>query len=297
MSAAATVSGAIASATLFASILVVNVVQTASLVLLPFSRPAFRAVNRSCAAFWWGLCVWSGAQAYGTRLVLTGDPVPRGENAILVANHQQMSDIFVLMMLAYPVGRLGDLKWFVKDPLKYVPGIGWGMLFLDCLFVKRNWDADRSRIEATFSKFKRDQIPIWLISFVEGTRAKPEKIARSQDYARTRGLPELKNVLLPRSKGFAASVQGLRGHLDAVYDITIGFPPRAGQSSRPPSLWDIASGRAREFHVHFKRYPSRELPSELSEDLSGEALSRWLVERFQEKDALMARFKSEGKFA
>ena len=41
----------------FASLLVFNLAQTASLLLLPFSRPAFRRFNRWCADTWWGACV------------------------------------------------------------------------------------------------------------------------------------------------------------------------------------------------------------------------------------------------
>lgn len=45
---------------------------------------------------------------------------------------------------------LGDMKWMVKDIIKYVPGVGWGMLFLDCIFVKRDWTTDKESIRKTF---------------------------------------------------------------------------------------------------------------------------------------------------
>ena len=35
----------------------------------------------------------------------------------------------------------------------------------------------------------------------EGTRARPAKIKESQEFAKSRGLPVLKHVLLPRTKG------------------------------------------------------------------------------------------------
>ncbi len=275
--------GALASIFLLITVLAANALQILSLVIRPFSRTAFREVNCAIAGAWWSLCVRAGRDLQGAKLVLTGDPLPAGrENAIVIANHQQMADIYVLMMLAHRARRLRDLKWFVKDPIKYVPGIGWGMLFIDCIFLKRNWDADRSKIDATFSKLKRDAIPVWLISFVEGTRVRPEKLERSREFARSRGLPELKNVLFPRSKGFAATVQGLQGHVTAIYDVTIGF------TGGVPSLWDVASGRSREFHAHIRRFPAAGLPADLS---------AWLIERFREKDALMDRFKATGSFA
>ena len=278
-------SGGLFSLLLFLQLILTNIAQTLSLVLFPFSRRAFRSFNRLCAGSWWGSCVVIAQWLHGSRLIYTGDTLPDRENAIVISNHQQMTDIFVLMMLAKPRGRLGDLKWFVKDVIKYVPGVGWGMLFLDCLYVKRDWDADKDRISTTFSKFQKNQIPIWLISFVEGTRIKPEKLKRSQKFAREKGLPVLENVLLPRTKGFAASVQGLSGHAKAVYDVTIGYP--AG----PPNLWQMASGKATEFHIHVRRFSLTELPSNPVE------LASWLVTRYQEKDQLLKQFQLKGAFA
>ena len=75
------------------------------------------------------------------------------------------------------------MKWFVKDILKWIPGPGWGMVMIDCIFLKRNWARDKQDVLDLFSKFKRDDIPVFLVSFLEGTRATPEKLAQSQQYA------------------------------------------------------------------------------------------------------------------
>ena len=93
----------------------------------------------------------SARRVHGIHAVVTGDAVPPRENAIVVANHQQMPDITFLMMWAREKDRLGDLKWVVKDVIKYVPGVGWGMAFIDCVFVKRDWTADRASIERHLS--------------------------------------------------------------------------------------------------------------------------------------------------
>ena len=90
-------------------------------------------------------------------MVISGDELPQTENAVVIANHQSMTDVQALFLLARKAGRLGDLKWFVKNSLKYVPGIGWGMVFLDCLFVKRDWTADRRRIHP-FALLRRQWI-------------------------------------------------------------------------------------------------------------------------------------------
>lgn len=273
-----------AAAFLGSSLLAFNALQTASVAIRPLSRTSFRRVNRWAADTWWGWCVSLGELLHDVRLEITGDDVPMRESAILVVNHQDMADITFLMAYARSKDRLGDLKWFVKKPIKYVPGVGWGMVFLDCLFVERSWSADRSSIEATFKRILDDRIPLWLVSFVEGTRVTPEKIAKSQTYAEQHGHTPLHHVLLPRTKGFVASVQGLRTHIDAVYDLTLGYEEGV------PNLWQYIKGFAPHAHLHVKRYPVRSLPA------SDDDLAAWLHARFREKDELLVHYYENGSF-
>jgi 1-acyl-sn-glycerol-3-phosphate acyltransferase len=271
---------------LFATVLVCNFLQCSSLLIWPFSRRAFRAANRLIAGSWWALCVLWVRYVIRVKVDQTGDDVPEGENAIVFANHQQMPDILMLMFLAQPKGRLGDLKWFVKDILKYVPGLGWGMLFLDCLFVKRDWAADRQRIENTFKKYRSARISFWLISFVESTRITPAKLLRAQEFAQKRGeyVPQL--TLVPRSRGFIASVQGLGERAAAVYDVTIAF------EGGIPKLWAFMSGITPRVALHLDRYSRQSLPQGEDQDVQ---LARWLSQRFIEKDARLIRFRQTGR--
>jgi 1-acyl-sn-glycerol-3-phosphate acyltransferase len=271
---------------LFTLLILANALQVLSLLLWPFSRAAFRKANRTIAHCWWGLCVIWAERVNHIVPEFSGDVVPEKENALVVANHQQMPDIVALMMLAWPKKRLGDLKWFVKDVIKYVPGVGWGMLFLDCVFLKRAWDKDEARIRGTFAKFTVNKIPVWLVSFPEGTRITPKKLALSQDFARSKGSWIPKHVLVPRARGFAASVIGMRDHIQAVYDVTIGYP-----GGRVPSMGEFLGWKSRTIHIHVRRYPLTLLPKDQ------EGLSAWLMERFQEKDRLMDSFLEQNRFS
>lgn len=283
--AVATLRGAVVAAALFSSLLMINLLQTASLVVRPLSMASFRRFNRLAAATFWGACAKVTLAVHRTRVVFSGDADLPRENAVLIANHQSMTDVQVLFLLARRERRLGDLKWFVKHSLKYWPGIGWGMTFLDCLFVRRDWAADRRRIEAVFSKLLRANVPVWLVSFVEGTRLSATKLARARDYAAAQARELPRHVLLPRARGFVASVTGLTGHVGAVYDVTIGYVGGL------PSLWQWAKGQMREVHLHVRRYPLAELPA------SPEALAAWLEERFREKDERLERFYASGSLA
>lgn len=268
----------------FGFLIVINLTQTLSLVIKPFSASVFRRVNRWCASTWWGGCVVFAERFNGQEIIISGEELPTDENVLVLSNHQQMPDITTIMSMARSMGRLGDLKFFVKHAIKWVPGIGWGMQFLNCPFLKRNWSADREKIDATFATLVDERIPMWLVSFVEGTRATEAKIRASTEWAVEHGIEPTRNVLIPRTKGFVASVEGLGDHLDAVYDFTIGYVDGV------PTLWQHITGQVKKIHVHVRRLPADELPKIEAE------LKQWLMDRFYEKDALLEEYYDTGAF-
>jgi len=269
---------------LFPTLMLGNLLQMTSLIIRPFSLRYSSILNRWIANTWWGWCdSWVGI-FYNTTVDISGDDIPNKENAIVLSNHQDMSDIPVIFRLARRKKRLGDLKWFVKDSLKYFPGVGWGMYFLDCLFIKRNWTSDKGLIKSVFASVLKNKIPLWVVTFAEGTRVKPHKIEASQKFAAKRNLPKLNHVLLPRTKGFVATCEGLGGHVDAVYDLTIGY------ETGVPTIFQWSKGYVKNVHLHVKRFSLNELPKDNQE------LSDWLINLYVEKDKLLEDFYQNGKF-
>ena len=143
--------------------------------------------------------------------------------------------VLALLCIGWRARRLGDMKWFVKNVVKFVPGPGVGMWLLDCIFLARDWLKDRKNIDTLFKKYKEEQIPLFLVSFLEGTRLTPKKLAAAQAFAKERGHYVPKHTLVPRTKGFgnarvarnlfeasvnrhASRVVGLTEHTDA--DLT-----------------------------------------------------------------------------
>ena len=269
---------------LFSTLLFFNFMQLFTIPLIPIAPRLFRALNSWGANAWWGFTTILSTGYYGTHIELSGDELPLQENIILIANHQQMADITFLFYLGRRQGRLGDMKWFVKDAVKWVPGIGWGMLLLDCFFVKRDWAQDQDNINKTFARILKNQVPLWLTMFPEGTRLKESKLEESQAFAKKSKLPILKHLLTPRSKGFVASVQGLHSYIQAVYEVSIGYKDGV------PSLWQYVGGYGRVAYMHVRRFPIADLPT------SKEDLSQWLQLRWSEKDQLLEHFYTEGKF-
>lgn len=276
-----TLKGVVAALITFSTLLACNVLQALSAPLLLISRRIVRVVNRWIGGGWWWLCDWL-AERWGINIMISGDTLPMRENVMVIANHQAMTDINTLFRLARQQGRIGDLKWFVKDIIKYIPGIGWGMIFLDCIFLKRDWKRDRERLFKQLSRFERDQIPVWTLSFVEGTRLRPHKLESSIKYAQERGWVAHEHLLLPRTKGFCLTLEALSGHLDAVYDATIGYVDGV------PTIWQWCRGDVRKVALHVRRFELSEIPRDEG------ALSEWLRERWIEKDALLDHYYQHG---
>jgi 1-acyl-sn-glycerol-3-phosphate acyltransferase len=275
--------GLIAVVFLISFIVISNIIQTLSLFVYPISRPLFRRINHDVTAMWWGANFVATTIILGHKLVFTGqDAIVETENAIVIANHQSMADIPCMMALAHLKKSTGKTKFFAKYPLKWVPGIGWGMQFNNYIFLKRDWMRDANSVLNTFQTLRQDQIPFWLINFPEGTRVTPEKLTKSQAFARQRNLKVLNNLLIPRTKGVTSTIAGLRGHFDAFYDMTIAF------GKKVPSLGQFYFYELDTIHLHTDRVPATQLNRPEPE------LAIWLQERFGLKDERLEHYKKFG---
>lgn len=269
---------------IFFPLLLINGLQTLSLIIKPFSKPLFRATNRRLAQFYWTFLVWLMQKVYRVRIEWHSEELPSHEDVILIANHQTAVDVMPLFALAARCGRIGDMKFFVKEVFKYIPGPGWGMVFLDCIFLKRRWMADRRRIKTTFERFRQEQIPLWLNIFPEGTRYTAKKMLEAQTTAKHYKLPICNHVLVPYAKAFETSILGLQDRIQAVYDITIGYPQGI------PTLWQLLCGDVRLIEVHVARFPLAQLPRE------AQPIETWLNQRFWAKEQRLVQLQKEGTF-
>ncbi|CAM8901553.1 unnamed protein product [Rhodiola kirilowii] len=221
-----------------------------------------------------------------TKVVISGDNVPAKERVLLIANHRTEVDWMYLWDLALRKGRLGYIKYVLKSSLMKLPVFGWAFHILEFISVERKWEIDESTFHHMLSTFTEARDPLWLALFPEGTDFTEKKCIRSQQYAAENGLPVLKNVLLPKTKGFYACLEFLRDSLDAVYDVTIGYKHNC------PSLIDNVFGvDPAEVHLHIRRISLTDIPK--SED----HISTWLVNTFRLKDQLLSEFHKRGRFA
>ncbi|KAH0608058.1 uncharacterized protein H6S33_002110 [Morchella sextelata] len=267
---------------------------------LPFSWPfpaQIYAVNSQIA-----YTVWVHIQLYfersrGAKITVSGDDLPRLENAIVIANHVSWTDFYLVQALAVKAGMLGSSRYFAKASLRWVPFLGWGMIALGMPMVSRNWVNDRKEFEALFEGIKSAALPIWLIAYSEGTRFTKKKWEDTKTFCESRGKPVFPHVLYPRSKGFVTEVQNLRdgsSHIKHVYDLTLAYS-KAGGSGKgfmdAPTMWEtFAMARVSppwRFHVHVRRFEIKELPED------EEGLRTWLEERWAEKSRILQGMEGE----
>ncbi|PIN22133.1 Lysophosphatidic acid acyltransferase LPAAT [Handroanthus impetiginosus] len=224
-------------------------------------------LSRKTTAFFFGcwIALWPFLfeKINKTKVVFSGDHVPPKERVLLIANHRTEVDWMYLWDLALRKGSEGYIKYILKSSLMKLPVFGWVFHVMEFIPVERKWKAD----ELTMRQMLE------------------QKCLRSQKYAKEKGLPLLKNVLLPKTKGFYACLEHLRGSLDAVYDITIGYRHYC------PSFLDNAFGvDPSEVHIHIRRIPLTNIPT--SED----EVSSWLMNIFTLKDQMLSDFYTGGHF-
>lgn len=69
---------------------------------------------------------WVIEKHNGVSYIWSGEDLPLHESAIVVSNHQYTHDWLVVLSLARRKGMLGYVKFFLKQPIKYIPGVGLG---------------------------------------------------------------------------------------------------------------------------------------------------------------------------
>lgn len=99
--------------------------------------------------------VWLGIQFIFTRInhakiTIAGDRLPQGESAIVVCNHCEWTDFYMIQEVAIRAGMLGRCRWFAKQQLKWVPFLGWGLWAMGMPLVSRKWMQDKREIDRVF---------------------------------------------------------------------------------------------------------------------------------------------------
>ncbi|KAM6084404.1 1-acyl-sn-glycerol-3-phosphate acyltransferase delta [Theristicus caerulescens] len=269
--------------------LIINFIQLFTLILWPINKQLFRRINCRLAYCissqmvmlleWWS----------GTDCTLYTDPESYHkygkENAIVILNHNFEIDFLCGWNFCERFGVLGSSKVLAKKELSYMPIIGWMWYFLEIVFCKRKWEEDRKTVMQKLLNLRDYPENFWFLIHCEGTRFTEQKHQISMQVAEAKGLPKLKYHLLPRTKGFAVTVQCLRNVVSAVYDSTLNF-----RNNENPTLLGVLNGKKYHADLYVRRIPLEEVPEDEQE------CSNWLHKLYQEKDAFQEEYYRTGTY-
>ena len=245
-----------------------------------------------------------------TKVRVSGDKSVRGEifkttdgnllcnfpeRLVLMANHQIYTDWLYLWWVGYCSGMHGRIIIILKESLRKIPIIGWGMQFSNFIFLKRNWTKDQPRLAAHLQKLNVPTDPMWLMIFPEGTNLAPCTRQKSKEWAAKNGIPDMKHQLLPRSTGILFCLRELRKTVSWVYDCTIAYEgvPRGQFAQDIFTLREsYLEGRPpKSVNMYWRRFHISTIPLD-----DPQAFDLWLRARWSEKDALIEHWYRHGLF-
>ncbi|KAI9922198.1 hypothetical protein PsorP6_001767 [Peronosclerospora sorghi] len=165
-----------------------------------------------------------------TKISVTGElPSDPSKPVILIANHQVDADWWYIWQAARHQHAAGNIKIVLKDQLKYLPIIGWGMRLFQFLFLRRRIEEDEKHIKKYMRELITDNFPFWLVLFPEGTTIHSEYVKKSQAFAAREGRPKFERVLLPRTTGMQIILDAVADVKPDIYDLTLAFPSYSGE--------------------------------------------------------------------
>ncbi|KAL2636388.1 hypothetical protein R1flu_007867 [Riccia fluitans] len=271
--------------------LILNIFQVLSLlVVLPFSRKAYRVTNMVLMNQLWSQLVWLLEWWGGVEVKLYTDEDSLKyigkEHALLICNHRSDIDWLVGWCLSHRFGVLGGTRAVMKYSSIFLPVVGWSMYFSEYVFLRRSWAQDEVTLKAGYQSLKGFPRPFWLALFVEGTRYTQKKLEDAQKYAIENNMHVPRNVLIPRTKGFVSAIANLREFTPAVYDMTLAV----ATDSPNPTMAGIMKREASTVHIHLRRVPMEMMPK------TDEEVSAWCKEAFVKKDDMLDEHAKTNSF-
>ena len=259
----------------------------------------------------WGLLTMTMTQWWApTTVRVSGDSTMRGqllkttdggllcafpERMVLIANHQIYTDWLYLWWIGYAAGMHGRIYVVLKESLKRIPVIGWGMQFAQFIFLKRKWEDDKPGLAAHMQRLNKPSDPMWLMMFPEGTNLASCTRETSRRWAQKNGIKDGKHTLLPRSTGLQFMLQSLRESVEYIYDCTIAYEGvQHGQFAQ--DIFTVGAsyfgGRPpKSVNMYWRRFRVSAIPLD-----DPKQFELWLRSRWMEKDRFIDTYLRTGRF-
>lgn len=253
-------------------------------------------------------------------------------NSIMFANHQIYTDWAFLWWFAYTAKMAGFVYIVLKDSLKKIPILGYGMSNYRFIFLSRKWIKDKftlshrlAAIDANargrgdisgVSPFVEDDghhtypdgvnntstWPYSMIIFPEGTNMSAVTRAKSEAFAAKSGKTPFRHVLLPRSTGLRFMLLKLQNTVNEIYDITLGYSgvrsTDYGQDIYKLDQVFFNGKNPQKIDFNIRVFKIDEIPigSSLDDPEEAKVFEQWLDKVWAEKDDLMDYYYKHGTF-
>ncbi|KAF4627969.1 hypothetical protein G7Y89_g10183 [Cudoniella acicularis] len=229
------------------------------------------------------------------------------DRVVLIANHQLYSDWLYMWWISYTnqPQMHGHIFIILRENLKHIPIIGWGMRFYGFIFMSRKWAMDQPRLAYRLRKLKEVHAgplsgssgldPMWLLLFPEGTNASDNGRIKSAKWAEKVGIKDMEHTLLPRSTGSFFCLNELKDTVDYVYDCTLAYEgvPRGqfGQDLFTLRSMYLQGRPPPSVNMYWRKFAIKDIPLD-----DHDTFDLWLRERWYEKDAFIEQYLTTGRF-
>lgn len=234
------------------------------------------------------------------------------QSAIIIANHQIYSDWLYLWFIAYLNNCHDHIFIIMKDSLKRIPILGYGMANYNFVFLSRKWESDFLHMKTQFDTICSISNKAWMLIFPEGTNINDNHLKKSQEYAPKVGGPILQTVLLPRVKGLYLALKELSPATSKIIDFTIGYSDHSIEEQAQDifTLYKVyIEGQSpKKISVLVREYDMvKEVPKmkfqklqtasdDEIEEKEMEALQKWIFDKWEQKDNDLKYFYNNGDF-
>jgi 1-acyl-sn-glycerol-3-phosphate acyltransferase len=258
-------------------------------------------------------------------------------NSVIIGNHQIYIEWAFVWFWLHTAGLSGFIYIMLKDSLKRIPLLGYGMVNYDFIFLTRKWVTDKVIMNGHLERMdangrglgpasgvtkvdgngeggwppvgvRGDKTwPYSLVIFPEGTNLSDNTRKKTEAYAAKAGRKPFRNVLLPRTTGLRYSLLKLRGSVQEVYDLTIGYSgvkqDEYGQDIYRLDKVFLEGKNPEKVEFYVDSYKLDEIPlgeleyeDEESEAVAVKEFEDWLFEVWEKKDKLLDGFYKDGSF-
>ncbi|EIN13553.1 hypothetical protein PUNSTDRAFT_56913 [Punctularia strigosozonata HHB-11173 SS5] len=247
--------------------------------------------------------------------------------SVFIANHQVLHFRWYAWCFLHYCGMSKDIFIVLKNSLRWIPVVGWGMRFFNFIFLARSWNSDRLALTTSLAKIGRraetEDTPFAFLLYPEGTLVSRDTRPISKKFADKEGIPDMIHTLLPRSTGLQYSLRSLAPRIPSLQliDITMAYPgvPPMGYGQSYYTLRSIFLDGIPppSIHLHLRRFDVRRdvpigdlsatdpsylpAPSKHTQTVEIDvpeaekiAFERWLRDLWRTKDALLDRWHRQG---